>query len=81
MQGREEYSQEQPPVICNRCGKQLSVREHVLQEERLHVEKCWGYFSGKDGKRHRWDMCEACYDRLIESFLIPVEETDMTELI
>lgn len=37
------------------------------------MEKQWGYFSGKDGETHRFELCEECYDRLTASFRIPVE--------
>ena len=41
----------------------------------------WGYFSEKDGIKHRWSLCENCYDKLIRGFAIPVEELDMTDLL
>ena len=41
----------------------------------------WGYFSRYDGERHACDLCEACYERLIGSFRIPVETEEETELL
>ena len=41
----------------------------------------FGYFSNKDGLRHRWDLCEHCYDALTRDFRIPVEESEESELV
>jgi hypothetical protein len=43
------------------------IREGVLQ-----VGWDWGYFSEKDGERHTFCLCEACYDRIREQFVLPV---------
>jgi hypothetical protein len=47
-----------------------------LEEDMLEVEKRWGYFSGKDNRRDRFELCEECYDELLESFLIPAESEE-----
>lgn len=57
-------------IICNKCGKEISVYRGVPSEDVLEVEKRWGYFSGKDNRVDRFDLCEECYDELIESFKI-----------
>ena len=41
----------------------------------------FGFFSGKDGKKHSFDLCEECYDKMIKEFAIPVEEEEAVELI
>ena len=46
----------------------------IAAEDVLSVEKRWNYFSQKDNDVHRFDLCEACYDELIETFQIPVEQ-------
>ncbi len=81
MQRYKEQSQEYLEVRCNQCGREIAVQGNILQEDLLHVEKNWGYFSRKDATKHRWDLCENCYDILIRGFTIPVEELDMTELL
>ena len=50
-------------------------------EEGLHVEKSWGYFSGKDGEIHSFDLCESCYDLLVQDFQIPPEKKEQKILI
>lgn len=49
--------------------------------EYLHVAKEWGYFSRKDGMRQEWNLCESCYDRLLESFQVPASAQEVTELV
>lgn len=57
-------------IICNKCGKEIPAYKGVPAEDVLEVEKRWGYFSEKDNRVDRFDLCEACYDELIESFKI-----------
>lgn len=67
-------------VICNQCKKELKFNGKHLMEGCFSVDHTFGYFSNKDGIRHRFDLCEDCYDRIIEQFAIPVEEDEETEL-
>lgn len=60
-------------LICNRCGKEIAVKNGVAEREMLSVEKRWGYFSEKDNEVHRFDLCESCYDEMVHGFQIPVE--------
>ena len=68
-------------VKCNKCGKHLKVQEGFVREGCFHVEFDFGYFSTKDGIRHTWDLCEACYDKMIQEFVLPVTETEKNELL
>ena len=60
-------------IICNKCGKEIWVRGGIPQEEVLEVEKRWGDHSRKDNQVDRFDLCEDCYDELVESFQIKIE--------
>ena len=62
---------------CNMCGKEFREK----QEEYLHVEKEWGYFSQKDQAIYRFHICEACFHHLINRFAIPAEMDKQTELL
>jgi hypothetical protein len=55
-------------VICNGCGK--SINKYT---DYLGVDKLWGYGSACDGETHRFDLCEQCYEKLIESFVVPID--------
>ena len=61
-------------IFCNGCGKEIVIKDGMMREDLLSVEKRWGYFSGKDNEVHRFDLCEECYDRMISQFVIPVEK-------
>ena len=44
----------------------LSEKDHT---SFLTVEKEWGYFSDKkDGRIHRMDICESCYEKMVKKF-------------
>ncbi len=68
-------------IFCNQCGKELKLEGDIVREGYFPADVTFGYFSNKDGLRHRWDLCEQCYDALIRSFQIPVEETERNEMI
>lgn len=63
-------------IFCNKCGKEIPVREGVALEDVLEVRKHWGYFSRKDNRRDSFELCEDCYDAFVESFRIPIETQD-----
>ena len=68
-------------VICNGCGRELKVEKEILREGSFSADVRFGYFSRKDGLRHKFDLCEDCYDKWISSFAIPVEEITETEML
>lgn len=68
-------------IYCNCCGKVISQDTQNPEADFLSVEKTWGYFSGKDGERHSFDLCETCYDRIRKEFVLEVEILEKTELV
>lgn len=66
---------------CNCCKKKLEVQNGIITEGVFNVEYAFGYFSTKDEEIHKFDLCEACYDKWIRTFEIPVEIADNTELL
>lgn len=68
-------------VICNSCKKELKLENGYLKEGCFSADYAFGYFSRKDGMRHRFDLCEECYEKMIAKFEIPVEETPENELL
>lgn len=68
-------------ILCNLCGKRILLERGIVKEGVMPVEQHWGYFSNKDGQVHSFDLCEQCYDKLIESFLLPVSIKEEVEWI
>lgn len=69
----EEIRNEVTKMVCNQCGKEIPVVNGQAQEGVFSVDFTWGYFSGKDGERHSFELCEECYDAMLKGFQIPAE--------
>ncbi|MDR2045045.1 MAG: hypothetical protein LBQ15_11960 [Clostridium sp.] len=68
-------------VVCNKCGKILRVENGFLKEGCFQVDYSFNYFSKKDGARHRFDLCEDCYDSFAASLTVPAEISVETEML
>ena len=68
-------------IYCNKCGGVICLKEDVEKADYLKIEKSWGYFSNKDGICQHIQICEACYDEWVKTFVIPLEEKENTELL
>lgn len=77
LEGARQYSNSE--VYCNCCGQRISETGN-MKVDYLQVRKAWSYFSSKDLTGHAFNMCEACYDHMIASFKIPVEEFPVDEI-
>ncbi len=68
-------------VICNGCGKEMEVENGILMEGCFHSDWMFGYFSKRDREKHTFDLCEECYDKMVETFAVPPEVVVVTELL
>lgn len=68
-------------VICNQCQKELKSEKGYLKEGCFSIDYSFGYFSEKDGMKHKFDLCEACYDKIVAQFQIPVEVVNEKEFL
>lgn len=68
-----EETQTIKKIICNKCGKEILVKNSVPDADVLTVCKRWGYFSERDNEVHSFDLCEKCYDELVATFQIPID--------
>ncbi len=68
-------------VICNQCKKSLKCERGYLREGCFHGDMVFGYFSGRDGVKHHFDLCESCYNKLISGFAIPVLSEEEKEYL
>jgi len=76
------YEKEQlVQVVCNNCQKELKLKDGYVKEGCFTADYLFGYFSRKDTHRHRFDLCEDCYDKMVAAFQIPVEECTEKELL
>lgn len=76
------YKQEKlKEIYCNKCGRKIQIENEIVKEGVMSVDYKWEYFSKKDGMKHSFDLCEACYDKMIKNFLYPVSETEYSELL
>lgn len=68
-------------ICCNSCGRDLKVENGILKEDAFEARKEWGYFSEKDMEVHHFNLCEACYNKIIAGFKVPVEIVEKLEAI
>ena len=69
-------------IYCDCCGRKICAAGEEDKSSFLSIRKLWGYFSDqKDGSVHSMEICEPCYDRLIQSFAIAPEIEPVTELL
>ena len=80
MRRYNRITKELERAVCNCCGKELRIEKGMLMEGICSVDTTWGYFSGHDLEHHTFDLCEACYDQMVNSFTIPPEITEVTEV-
>ena len=77
----EQESRELLYIICNCCGRKITAKNGIVEEECVRLEVPFGFFSKKDGQVDHFDLCENCYDKVISEFQIPVEIEEKTELL
>ncbi len=61
------------------CGKTIVFGEGHDKEDYVLIQKEWGYFSNKDGRKYTLRMCEDCFDRLTSDCVISPEIENVTE--
>lgn len=62
-------------TICNICGKVLTKCE---EKNHVKINQVMGYGSQFDGDRVDMDICNKCFDKLIERCKIdPIQEERM----
>lgn len=66
---------------CNSCGRTFLIENGMPKEEIIEIEHVFGYFSDKDGEKYSFDLCEACYNRIIKEFAIQAEIQEVREFL
>ena len=82
MDGGIRMSRNAKVVYCNCCGRKICAEGQQDKTSFLTIRKEWGYFSqGKDGQVHSLELCEACYDVLVQTFSIAPKVEQITEFL
>ncbi len=68
-------------ICCNSCGKKLKIENGLLKEDAFEAKKEWGYFSNWDTQVHQFNLCEECYKKITDGFLIPIEVKEKREVL
>lgn len=61
---KEEITKVLDDVSCDCCGKSTTNYESVGPDYAA-LESCWGYGSKSDGSRFEVDLCESCFNDVI----------------
>lgn len=77
----EKNSMELEVMKCNKCGKEVKVENGIVKEGVFSVEYNWGYFSKRDGEKHIFDLCEKCYEKMVEELAIKIDVKENVELL
>ena len=56
-------------IICDSCNKSCWDCDK-MNWENAEIKATWGFYSKKDGEQHESDLCEDCYDKMLETFKI-----------
>lgn len=72
-------AQKRPEIRCQCCGETIKKIDKRNYPDYLSIDKTWGYFSNKDLERHRFIICERCYDRWTSSFVLPIDKEEVLE--
>lgn len=68
-------------IVCNNCGKNITVKNSIVEEGVFFADFKWGFFSKKDEREDSFDLCEKCYDEITEKFLYKINTKNYTELL
>ena len=53
-------------IYCDACGKNCSIIEPTHEHEYAKIEATWGYFSEQDGTRYDIEICESCFNEVLD---------------
>lgn len=57
-------------TICDFCDKNVARRSIKMQEKKLTINRDWNWFS------KYYDICEPCYNRMLEFMKKELEDDD-----
>ncbi len=60
-------------IVCNKCKKDIEKNIHNYYNDFLQINKRWNYHSSFDNEVHTFYLCEECYKKFINTFLVPID--------
>jgi|688.fasta_scaffold245943_3 hypothetical protein len=61
---KKEYKQVIDKIYCDMCGS--CCTDDNFGTECANLEAVWGYLSSKDGSKFDIQLCERCFDDVLE---------------
>lgn len=53
-------------IYCDSCGQDCTITEPVDEHEYAELTATWGYFSNQDGLQYDIQICETCFNEVID---------------
>jgi hypothetical protein len=53
-------------ILCDSCGKDCTINVPVDEHEYAELSATWGYFSDQDGLQFDIQICETCFNEVID---------------
>lgn len=53
-------------IICDCCGQSCTMNEPFDEHEYATLEATWGYFSNQDGTQYNIELCESCFNDVLQ---------------
>lgn len=53
-------------ILCDCCGQSCTIEEPCKEYEYATIEATWGYFSNQDGTEYNIEICEHCFNEVLE---------------
>lgn len=53
-------------IYCDSCGETCTMDEPVIEHEYAELSATWGYFSNQDGSQYDIQLCEKCFNEVID---------------
>lgn len=53
-------------ILCDSCGEDCTITEPAVEYEYAEIIATWGYFSNQDGAQYDIQICESCFNEVID---------------
>lgn len=53
-------------ILCDSCGEDCTITEPAVEHEYAELSATWGYFSDQDGAQYDIQICESCFNEVID---------------